>query len=273
LGQTSEVFVRLGSCRSDDRLRKFGREAGGDDMLLSSRHRVAEIMDRPDLDPDQHRHALRGLERINRWSGSARIYWPAIAEVARANGQNVLRVLDVATGAGDVPVRLWRRARKAGVNLQIAGYDRSAVALAHARQRAEQAGAAIDFFAHDSLSGDLPSDYDLITCSLFLHHLSEEEAVGLLRRMARAARRMGLVNDRRRGLPGWLWAWAGTRLLSRSHVVHVDGPRSVAAAFTTREARALAERAGLVGATVKRRWPCRWLLTWRRPEHKESNGQ
>jgi hypothetical protein len=61
-----------------------------------------------------------------------------------------------------------------------------------------------------------------------------------------------------------LLACAGTRLLSRSPVVHVDGPRSVAAAFTPAEALDLAQRAGLTGATVVRRWPCRFLLTWRR---------
>jgi hypothetical protein len=61
-------------------------------------------------------------------------------------------------------------------------------------------------------------------------------------------------------------AYVGTRLLSASPIVHVDGPLSVAAAFTCVEAQELARRAGLEGATVARRWPFRFLLTWsRRP--------
>lgn len=239
-------------------------------MFLRARRRVAEIMDQPDLDPQVHRHALRGLERINRFSGSARILWPGVQEAARRKAPRPLRLLDIATGAGDVPLRLWLRARRAGIALEIAGCDRSATALAYARERAVQVGAALEFFAHNALSDDLPSGYDVFTCSLFLHHLSEEEAVSLLRRMARAAERVVLVNDLRRGLSGWLLAWTGTRLLSRSPVVHSDGPSSVAAAFTTAEARSLAEQAGLTGASVGRRWPCRWLLTWRRPESSEN---
>ena len=76
--------------------------------------------------------------------------------------------------------------------------------------------------------------------------------------------RLVLVNDLDRSLIGLILAHVVTRLVTRCDVVHTDGPRSVAAAFTTTEARAMAERAGLRGATVVRRWPCRWLLSWRR---------
>jgi hypothetical protein len=102
-------------------------------------------------------------------------------------------------------------------------------------------------------------------CSLFLHHLADDEAKDLLTRMAAAARHLLLVNDLERSTRGLLLAYLGTRLLSRSPVVHVDGLRSVRAAFTRTEVRALAERAGLNGAEVSPRWPCRYLLTWRRP--------
>ena len=57
----------------------------------------------------------------------------------------------------------------------------------------------------------------------------------------------------------------GCRVLSRSPVVHVDGPRSARAAWTVTELRGLAERAGLAGASVERRLPCRMLLDWSRP--------
>jgi hypothetical protein len=101
--------------------------------------------------------------------------------------------------------------------------------------------------------------------ALFLHHQTEEQAVTLLRQMARISRHMVLVNDLVRGPAGYGLAWLGTRLLTRSPIVHFDGPRSVAGAFTCREALALAERAGLHGAQVAWRWPCRYLLSWRKP--------
>jgi hypothetical protein len=82
--------------------------------------------------------------------------------------------------------------------------------------------------------------------------------------MVSATQRLMLVNDLRRCLRGWLLAAAACRVLSRSPIVRVDGPRSVAAAFTAAEALRLAVRAGLRGATVKSRWPFRFLLSWDR---------
>jgi hypothetical protein len=75
-------------------------------MFLSAlpRRLQPELMDQPGLDPARHRQALRGLRRINFWSRSAGILWPALAGLARA-AQRPLRVLDQATGGGDVPNR------------------------------------------------------------------------------------------------------------------------------------------------------------------------
>ncbi len=73
------------------------------------------------------------------------------------------------------------------------------------------------------------------------------------------------MTDLVRGALGYATAYVGTRVLSRSPVVHVDGPRSVRAAFTIEEARLLAEGAGLVDARVDPAFPYRWRLSWSRP--------
>ncbi|MFN5696272.1 MAG: hypothetical protein ACK486_04460 [Cyanobacteriota bacterium] len=58
--------------------------------------------------------------------------------------------------------------------------------------------------------------------------------------------------------------WVGTRLLSRSPIVQIDGPLSVGGAFQLDEVRQLASAAGLAGAQITRFWPERFLLSWRR---------
>jgi 2-polyprenyl-3-methyl-5-hydroxy-6-metoxy-1,4-benzoquinol methylase len=230
---------------------------------LGRRDRQTEIMDQPSLDPLQHRAALHGLSRINLVSGSARILWPEISRIAKERDAP-LRVLDVATGGGDVPLRLWKRASRAGLPIHFSGCDISPTALQLARERADHCGGDVEFFYADVLADGVPDGFDIVTCSLFLHHLEEADAFELLRKMGHAAKRSVLVNDLARGRFGYLLAAVGARLLTRSRVVHVDGPRSVRAAFTPKEALDLANRAGLSGATVARRWPCRFLLSWRR---------
>lgn len=233
-------------------------------LTLRRRRRQPEIMDQSDLPAARHQGALRGLARVNFWSNSAGILWPPLAALARRLGRPV-RVLDAATGGGDVPLRLWRRAKRAGLDLRIDGCDLSPVAVAHARAAAEAAGAGVHFFTANVLDHPPLSGYDAVTCSLFLHHLDDEQAVGYLRWAAATAAHMVLVNDLERSGPGLALAHVAVRLLSRSDVVHVDGPRSVEGAFTMAEARDLAGRAGLHGAVVAWRWPFRYLLRWERP--------
>ncbi len=218
-------------------------------------------MDQPDLERGCHGRALRGLERINRLSGSAAILWPALYHLGKKLGRP-LRILDVATGGGDVPVQLWKRARRHDLEVHIEGCDLRPAAVAFAQAQADQAQAPLRFFILDALHDEIPTTFDALTCSLFLHHLDEDEARVLLGRLKAAARHLVLVNDLRRGVLAWFLAWVGTRLLTRSKVVHVDGPRSVAAAFSREELVVLAGQAGLEAAAVRRRWPFRMLLSW-----------
>jgi 2-polyprenyl-3-methyl-5-hydroxy-6-metoxy-1,4-benzoquinol methylase len=151
------------------------------------------------------------------------------------------------------------------VDLEISGADISPTALTVATRNARAAKANVKFFHLDIARAEIPDGYDILTCSLFLHHLEREPARALLCRLSQAARHLVLVNDLRRCRLGFLLAWAGARVLTTSGVVHADAPRSVAAAFTVEEVRALARDAGLAGARITRRWPFRYLLEWRRP--------
>jgi 2-polyprenyl-3-methyl-5-hydroxy-6-metoxy-1,4-benzoquinol methylase len=221
-------------------------------------------MDDPALDPAMHRRALAGLSRLNRISRSSAILWSAIADLA-PSAPGPLRVLDVATGSGDLPIALARMARARGQSIHLAACDRSEVAVDTARRSADRAGVEIDFFAHDALEQTLPAGFDVVISSLFLHHLTQSQAIALLRAMAQAAGRRVVVNDLLRSRMNLITVMLASRLVTTSHVVHVDGPLSVRAAFTLSEARELARSAELVNARVQSRFPARFLLIWDKP--------
>ncbi len=235
---------------------------------LRERHLQAEIMDRPGLDPGEHHQALDAIARINRFSASSGILWPPIRDLCRerrrAGDPRPVRVLDIATGGGDVPSRLWQRAQRKGLSAEVAGCDVSPLAVEHARQTAARLKADVSFFQLDVLTEPIPAGYDVVTSSLFLHHLTEDQAVVVLGKMREAAGTLALVNDLARGRLGWWAALVGTRLLTRSAMVHFDGVVSVEGAFTPDEAMAVARRGGWDGAVVARKFPFRYLLSWRR---------
>lgn len=229
---------------------------------LKQRRREPEIQDQLDLDDRSLIGALRGLERVNSISRISSMLWKPLQALARDHPSRPLRILDIATGAGDLPIQLWRRARKAGLTLDIAGCDMNPRTVAYAQQRAEEQQANVQFFPLNVSDQPIPGDYDVVMCSLFLHHLDDDQAVRLLRDMARACTRMALVNDLIRCTAGWVLAYLGARGLLTSRVNHVDAPRSVAAAFTIDEIKQMVQHAGLDGgARIERIWPCRFLLT------------
>jgi len=202
------------------------------------RMRLPELMDDPALEARAHSDALRGLARS-------------------------VRLLDVACGSGDVTLALIRKARRDGVEFTVTGCDISPVAIEAARHRAGQAGLQATFVQANALTDELPGVFDVVLASLFLHHLSRDDSVTLLRAMGAAARRLVVIDDLIRGAAGYLLAATAPRLLTRSPVVHVDARLSVRSAFKPEEARVLAETAGLVEIEVRRHWPARFLLTTR----------
>jgi 2-polyprenyl-3-methyl-5-hydroxy-6-metoxy-1,4-benzoquinol methylase len=230
----------------------------------TQRRRLPELMDQPGLDPGEHAHALGGLGRINRLSRSHMILWPSIARLARSSPDAPIRVLDLASGGGDVCVALAKRASRLRLKMRIDGCDISPEAVRFAQEKAAAHGVPVRFFTLDALADAIPEGYDVMTCCLFLHHLDEAGAVGLLGRMAKSAGRLVLVNDLVRGRMGYALAWVGCRLLTRSPIVHHDGPVSVAGAFTPAEVRELARRAGLERVSLTCHWPHRFLLSWSR---------
>lgn len=232
---------------------------------MRQRFRVQEIMDLPDLDRRSHESALRGLGRINVFSRSLPQIWAPILEAGRAVNRETLRVLDLACGGGDLACGIAHRAKAAGLPLEVHGADLSGQAIAFAASQAQKLGVDVHFFKLDALADRIPQDYDVVTCTLFLHHLGGEDAERLLAKLGASARRMVLVDDLIRSRLGYALAWGGCRLLSRSKVVHHDGPASVAAAFRLDEVRAMAQAAGLSGATIRTHWPERFLLSWSRP--------
>lgn len=232
---------------------------------LKQRRLEPEWMDQPGLDQQLHAHALAGLGRINWISGSGHTLWQALQGWASTHGDAPLRVLDLACGGGDVTLDIARRAALAGVSIELAGCDCSPVAVEHARTRAAGVGLEkVQFFEHQLLRDPLPEGYDVYLSSLFLHHLTVPDAQALLSQMASAAQKGVLISDLRRTSWGYYLAWWGCRLLSRSPVVHQDGPQSVKAAFTPAEALHMAAESGMPDARLTFHWPQRFLLKWRR---------
>ena len=220
-------------------------------------------MDQPGLDPKEHAKALMGLRRINAISRCSAGLFRPIEALAITQPAKPLRVLELACGGGDTAIDLALMAKRKGLALDIHACDLNPEAVAIAQTNAVRRQAALTVFTADALAK--PTDhnsFDVVYCTLFAHHLDELDVVRLLEVMAFRSRKLVLVDDLIRSRLGFALAWIGTRLLSRSWVVHTDGPLSVRAALQPDEMKSIAMQAGLNNAQIKRSWPERYLLNW-----------
>ena len=200
-----------------------------------------ELMDRPDATPAELERALKSLRGLNRWFGSYRLVMRFVRRWIRSGDR--LRIADLATGSADIPRLLLDHARRVGARVEIDAVDFQPTTIDVAR-RLSATYPEITCHCADVLKFGSAGAYDLVLCSLALHHFSDSDAVQVLRRCRELSRRFVLVSDLRRG---WL-ATLGVRLLTllifRDPITRSDARVSAERAFTLPELRELARRAG-----------------------------
>jgi SAM-dependent methyltransferase len=202
-------------------------------------------MDEPGVSPREHLEALRFLRWINRWSLAR---WGIGREIRRFAGPGGARVLDVATGGGDVPQYLVERK----IARWAVGVDRSQEAIVMARELSPR----VAYVRADARH--LPfKDRSFATAisHLFFHHLDEAGCLDVTTELNRVARSWIVVDlERSRRLHGIVWLL--TRLVGNRLTRH-DGPVSVRRAYRAGELAALLRGQDLPPWRLRR-----WLFRW-----------
>ncbi len=219
--------------------------------LLACRFDAEELLDLPEHDPAELAANLRDIRRVNRLAGGSATtlrYLPGL--VARVPCDRPLEILDLATGSGDIPRDLVAWAARHDRPLRLTVSDLSPQILAAARRTLADSP-EVTFTVCDARQVALPDRaFDVVLCSLALHHFAPPDAVRVLREMDRLCRTGFIVNDIRRGAVGYIAAWTASRLATRNRLTRHDMPLSVRRAYTPDELRALLQEAGIAGAVV-----------------------
>ena len=200
-----------------------------------------EIMDRPQPVSAELKRDLQHIRRLNRWFGSHRLILRFMRRWLKPGAR--VRLVDLATGSGDIPRLIIDFARKIGATLEIDAVDQQAATLEIASSLS--AGYPEICYRHANiLEWNCAEAYDIALCNLALHHFSDEDAVTILRRCRELSRRFILVSD----LRGGSLLRAGVSLLTatvfRERMTRHDARLSAVRAFSFPEMHDLALRAG-----------------------------
>ena len=169
------------------------------------------------------------MRRINQWFGGTATTTDLVRRVTRIAALKRLSLLEIGAGLGDVPLGARRALARDGIELQVTLLDRLWTHL-------PSNGAAT--VSSDALR--LPfceGTFDIISCSLFAHHLPNELRL-LVEEALRVSRRAVLINDLIRSRVHLALTYAGLPLF-RSRITWHDAPASVRAAYTREEMQSL----------------------------------
>ena len=218
-----------------------------------------ELMDRPQPVNEDLRGALRDLAWLNRHLGANRVVWSRVRHLFHRGSP--LRGLDLATGGADIPRFLADAARKGGCPLEIDAVDFHPATLELARGFSTDYP-EITFHQGDARNWSGERPYNLILCTLALHHFSETDAIAVLRNLAilAAGQAQIVLLDLERSRLNAFLIWLLTGTLIRTPMTVQDARTSIRAAFTAAELTRLATAAGWRNFTVRRIFPARLIL-------------
>ena len=198
--------------------------------------------------------SLADLRRINRWFGGASTSADLLLRIARERNLHHLSMLDVAGASGDVPTAAAQALARHGVELRTTLLDR---ARSHV-------GGRFPVVLGDALALPLANgSFDVVHCSLFLHHLEPEEIVAFAREALRVARVAFVANDLRRHPLHLALVYAGTPLY-RSRLTRHDGPVSIRRSYTESEMMGILRKSSAARIELKRHYLFRMgIVAWK----------
>jgi 2-polyprenyl-3-methyl-5-hydroxy-6-metoxy-1,4-benzoquinol methylase len=202
---------------------------------------VLEMMDRDQPQSAELERDLQHLRQLNSWFGSYHLVLGFIRSWIRPADK--LRLVDLATGSGDIPRLIVDYARKIGAEVEIDALDRQPVTLEIARSLSADYP-EISYRQANILEWNCVELYDITLCTLALHHFSNDDAVRLLRKCCQLSKKFVLVSDLRRSFFLVAGVYLLTTLVFREPMTRYDARLSAIRAFSFSEMHDLALRAG-----------------------------
>ncbi len=214
-------------------------------LTLKQRSPEKEIMDLEIRGYDETAAAYRFIRNVNRYLFGTRVILSHLDQYSRRwDKAALIRILDVATGASDIPQAIAEWARRRGFQIQIVALDINPQVMIFAKK--EITGYPEITLVRGSVF-DLPfrpETFDYVISSMFFHHLTDEEVVKVLRIFDRFAKRGVVVNDLVRNLRAYLWIHLFARL-TKNEMIRNDAPLSVLRGYRQAEVKDLIRKSGL----------------------------
>lgn len=228
--------------------------------MLKNRSHKPERIDTGDYTQAEFERFLHEIRFINRRLGDSAALRASLFKEIEKNRLQEFSLLDVGAGSGELLSEVAEFGAGSGRRVCLVGLDLHELSATSIRDESK-VHPEIDAVRGNALT--LPfadNSFDYSICSLFTHHLSDEQIPVVLGEMSRVSRRGIIVIDLERSAMAWFLFGLFCFSFRISRLVREDGLLSIRKGFRVDEFKAIANAAGLKNVSVERHSPYRVVL-------------
>jgi 2-polyprenyl-3-methyl-5-hydroxy-6-metoxy-1,4-benzoquinol methylase len=227
------------------------------------RNQSSEMMDDFNLEGKMLREALDKIAAINHFLGGNKVTLEGVeALIANVPPEQEITIIDIGCGNGDMLRMLANYAIKTDRHFKLVGVDANRFTVNYARQLSE-VFPNIHYECRDVFDDSFEKmEYDIVLCTLTLHHFKEDDIIKLLEIFKRRAKIGVVINDLERSWVAYRLFQALAFVCGLNRLSREDGLVSILRGFKKRELEQFTERIGFKNAVVRWKWAFRyqWII-------------
>ena len=233
--------------------------------IIHTRHRsqAPEIMDDFSMKGDLAKETLHKIAQINRLLGGNRVTLKGVAALIRdIPPAQTITILDAGCGNGDMLRQLADLGAQQQRKFQLTGVDANPATVTHARELS-QSYPDIHYYCGDIMEPSFPQQqYDIILCTLTLHHFKEKEIRHLVKLFRKQAKTGVVINDLHRSALAYRLFQLVCFAFNLNHMVKTDGQVSILRGFKRKELHHLSAELNISQYSLQWKWAFRyqWII-------------
>lgn len=206
------------------------------------------------------RQTLQELKIVNKLLGGNKVLTRGLSKITKSNPKSHYNIADIGCGGGDMVRVMAEWAKRQRISITIHALDANPNIIEMAKENLKDlpnvkfhtADVFDDLFAKEKM--------DIITCTLFTHHFTDEELVRMFSGFKRSANLGLIINDLHRHPFAYYSIKYITKIFSKSPMVKNDGPLSVLRSFKSKEIKSVLEASGWRNYSIRWFWAFRWQV-------------
>ncbi len=223
---------------------------------FSKRSYEKELMDLGQFNQKDFRKNLLELKLTNQYLGGHKATLKALKRILPKDKNKVIHIADVACGGGDAMLVMLRYLKSKEYKVKITGIDLNPVCINYAKETlTEFEGVSFIEKPYQLVN----EDFDIITCSLFTHHLNEEQIQHYLTWANKHSSIGFIINDLHRHPLAYWSIKCISQIFPFSYLYKNDAPLSVLRSFTKEDWLNYAQQTG-IALNIKWNWAFRYSV-------------